>query len=134
MRRAGRRAALTLLLLGYAGCGGASMVGEPTTVTVERESPAQLEGEQLALAEELSAVLARREPDCAAACDLAGSICELSERICGIADRHPRDRDFARRCTDSAGRCEATRERVAAAACVCASGAVAPASAEAGEE
>ena len=39
------RAALALLLFGYAGCGGASMVGEPTTVTPERESPAELEGE-----------------------------------------------------------------------------------------
>ncbi|GAB5540799.1 MAG: hypothetical protein SangKO_005590 [Sandaracinaceae bacterium] len=53
------RAALALLLFGYAGCGGASMVGEPTTVTPERESPAELEGEQISLTEDLETVLAR---------------------------------------------------------------------------
>ncbi|HBQ15516.1 MAG: hypothetical protein RLP09_43830 [Sandaracinaceae bacterium] len=117
------RAALALLLFGYAGCGGASMVGEPTTVTPERESPAELEGEQISLTDDLETVLARPEPDCEAACDLGGSICDLSERICAIADRHPRSRDFAGRCTDSAARCGAARERIAAASCGCASSA-----------
>ena len=106
-------------LLLYAGCGGASMAGPPRTVVSEREDPAELEGQQVAMSEDLDTVLARPEPDCAAACDLVGSICELSERICGIADRHEGDRALARRCTDSSGRCASARERLTSAACAC---------------
>lgn len=114
------RWALPLLaagLLAGAGCGGSAYY-EPDDVEPEREDPVELASEQAERVEELDAVLARPEVDCAAACPLGDAICDLGERICGIADRHPEDEPTRDRCTDASARCDSARERIAAS-CQC---------------
>lgn len=109
-----------LALAAGAGCGGSAEYGHDTaTVVPERESPVELEEEQLGLDDRLTEVLSHPEPNCDRACELGDAICDLSTRICGIAERHPDDTQTSTRCTDASTRCDGARERIAAQ-CTCA--------------
>lgn len=103
----------------WAGCGGSMGYAPTELVEPERESPVELESDQIAGFELLREVLARPETDCSAACDLSDAICGLRGRICGISRRHRDDEATRGRCRDSSERCDRARERVAES-CSCA--------------
>ncbi|HEY8426892.1 MAG TPA: hypothetical protein VIL20_00895 [Sandaracinaceae bacterium] len=112
--RATKAILLAALVTVIAGCGGAAQSYEDARfVQPEPEDPAALEDEQREAERALSDELARTEPRCEVACDLAERICDLSERICGIRERHPDDPELAARCRDGSARCESARARVA---------------------
>jgi len=115
-----RRLLLVSLLVGVPACGGAMTAhpNEPVDYQPE-QSPAELESRQVEHVEQLDAVLASPDADCAGACTLGEAICDLRDRICDIADRRPADAETQGRCRDAAERCDRSRERIAET-CTCA--------------
>lgn len=107
-----KRWSLLALLLALPACGGGPSYGYPD-VEPSFDEDVELTQEQVQAEQQLDEVLARPEPDCAAACDLGARICDLSTRICALAHRNPHSPEIASRCTDADGRCQSARMRIA---------------------
>jgi hypothetical protein len=111
--------ALSLLLCALPACGGGAPSRSYDAVEPSLDEDVELAEQQLEADRQLSEVLSRPEPDCAAACDLSATICDLGTRICGLSQRNPHSPEIASRCQDSTARCESARSRVAEV-CTCA--------------
>ena len=122
MRTPPRSAALVLLAICMAGCGGAYEPREASTAEPERDVAGyETRIDELEMQLHAMGVLSGFETetldeggegadDCKVAADLRDRICDLAQRICDIAERDPSASDVALKCERSAQTCARAKQ------------------------